>query len=54
MKERSVPETMVQRIVGFLTDIKNGQEEEISPDMENLLGRKSASLKQGLKVLFNL
>jgi NAD(P)H dehydrogenase (quinone) len=54
MKERGVPETMVQRIVGFLTDIKNGQEEEISPDMENLLGRKPASLKQGLKVLFNL
>lgn len=54
MKERGVPETMVQRIVGFLTDIKNGQEEEVSPDMENLLGRKPASLKEGLKVLFNL
>ena len=54
MKERGVPETMVQRVVGFLTDIKNGQEEEVSPDMENLLGRKPASLKEGLKVLFNL
>jgi len=54
MKERGVPETMVQRVVGFLTDIKNGQEEEVSPDIENLLGRKPASLKEGLKVLFNL
>ena len=54
MKERGLPETMVQRIVGFLTDIKNGQEEEVSPELENLLGRKPASLKEGLKVLFNL
>lgn len=54
MKERGTPETVVQKIVGFLTDIKNGQEEEVSPDMENLLGRKPASLKEGLKVLFNL
>ena len=54
MKERGVPETIVQKVVGFLTDIKNGQEEEISPDMENLLGRKPTLLKEGLKVLFNL
>lgn len=54
MKERGTPEAMIQQIVGFLTDIKNGQEEEISPDLENLLGRESASLKEGLKVLFNL
>jgi NAD(P)H dehydrogenase (quinone) len=53
MKERGVPGTMIERIAGFLTDIKNGQEEEISPDLENLLGRKPASLKEGLKVLFN-
>ncbi len=54
MKERGVPEIMVQRVVGFMTDIKNGQEEEVSPDLENLLCRKPASLKEGLKVLFNL
>ncbi|WP_009629859.1 SDR family oxidoreductase [Synechocystis sp. PCC 7509] len=53
MEERGTTETVVQKIVGFLTDIKNGQEEEVSPDMENLLGRKPASLKEGLKVLFN-
>jgi NAD(P)H dehydrogenase (quinone) len=54
MKDRGTPELMVQRVVGFLTDIKNGQEADVSPDLENLLGRKPVSLKQGLKVLFNL
>ena len=54
MKERGTPEAMVQKVVGFLTDIKNGQEEEVSSDLENLLGRKPASLKEGLKFLFNL
>jgi NAD(P)H dehydrogenase (quinone) len=53
MKERGVPSATVQKIVGFLTDIKNGQEEEVSPDMENLIGRKPASLKEGLRVLFS-
>ena len=54
MNERGVPDLMIQRITGFLTDINNGQEDAISPDLENLLGRKPASLKEGLKVLFKL
>ena len=54
MKKRGVPEMMIERVTGFLTDIKNGQEEEISPDLENILGRKPTSLKEGLKALFNL
>jgi NAD(P)H dehydrogenase (quinone) len=54
MTERGTPSAVVQKIVGFLTDIKNGQEAEVSPDLENLLGRKPASLKAGLKVLFDL
>jgi NAD(P)H dehydrogenase (quinone) len=54
MKERGTPETVVEKIVGFLTDIKNGQEAEVSPDLANLLGRSPASIKEGLKVLFNL
>jgi NAD(P)H dehydrogenase (quinone) len=54
MQERGTPEIMVQRVVGFLTDIKNGQEAEVSPDLENLLGRSPAELQEGLKVLFNL
>jgi NAD(P)H dehydrogenase (quinone) len=54
MKERGAPEMMIERVTGFLNDIKNGQEEEVSPDLENLLGRKPASLREGLKGLFNL
>jgi NAD(P)H dehydrogenase (quinone) len=54
MTERGTPKTVVEKIVGFLTDIKNGQEAEVSSDMETLLGRKPASLQEGLKVLFNL
>ncbi len=54
MLERGVPEIVVGRVVGFMTDIKNGQEDEISPDLEQLLGRKPATLEEGLKVLFKL
>lgn len=54
MQERGTPAIMVQRVVGFLTDIKNGQEEDVSLDLKNLLGRSPAKLKEGLKVLFNL
>ena len=54
MQARGLPALIVERIVGFLTDIKNGQEEDVSPDLENQLGRKPASLKEGLKTLFNL
>ncbi|RYX99989.1 SDR family oxidoreductase [bacterium] len=54
MKERGLPELIIQKITGFLTDIKNGQEDEISADLENLLGRKPKSLKEGLKSFYNL
>lgn len=54
MKERGTPSAVVEKIVGFLTDIKNGQEAEVSQDLANLLGRSPASLQEGLKVLFNL
>ena len=54
MKSRGVPETMIPRMVGFITDIKNGQEERIIPDLQNILGRKPATLKEGLKQLFHL
>ena len=54
LKERGLPEMMIQRITGFLTDIKNGQEAEVSGDLEYLLGRKPVSLMQGIKTLFHL
>ena len=54
MQQRGVPELAIERTIGFMTDIKNGQEEEVSPELENLLGRKPASLREGLKALFKL
>ncbi len=54
MKERGVPEAVIQKVVGFITDIKNGQEEEVTSELENLLGRKPATLKEGLKTLYQL
>ncbi|MBC3787570.1 SDR family oxidoreductase [Spirosoma utsteinense] len=51
---RGVPDVIVQRVIRFLTDIKNGQEDDVYPDLENLLGRKPASLREGLKGLYNL
>lgn len=52
MKEKGLPELMVQKIIDFNTDIKNGQEAEVTNDLENKLGHKPASLKEGLKTLF--
>jgi len=54
MQARGVPEMMVQRMFGFMTDIKNGQEEEVSSDLEQLLGHKPTSLRDGLKTLFKI
>ena len=54
MKGRGVPESQIRKTAGFMTDIKNGQEQEVTSDLENQLGRKPASLKEGLKTLFNL
>jgi NAD(P)H dehydrogenase (quinone) len=54
MLERGTPEIVTQRVIGFMTDIKNGQEDEISLDLEQLLGRKPTLLEAGLKMLFKL
>ncbi len=53
MLERGVPAHVVQRVIGFMTDIKNGQEDQISPDLERLLGREPTGLEAGLRVLYN-
>lgn len=54
MKQRNVPEPLVQKIVDFVTDIKNNQEADIYSDLGKALGREPASLKEGLKILFHL
>ncbi len=54
MQPTGVPELMVNKIIDFNTDIKNGQEDEVAPDLEEKLGRKPATLADGLKLLFDL
>jgi NAD(P)H dehydrogenase (quinone) len=54
MLGRGVPAVVAQRVVGFITDIKNGQEDEVGSDLERLLGRRPTPLAQGLKTLFGL
>jgi NAD(P)H dehydrogenase (quinone) len=54
MKGRGLPDDLIQRITDFTIDIANGQESEVSHDMENLLGRKPTPLKDGLKTIFKL
>ncbi len=54
MRERGVPEAMARVFYGFYCDIRDGQLDEVPPELEGLLGRKPASLKAGLKALFNL
>ncbi len=54
MKETGLPERMIKLIADFNIDIKNGQEDEVTSEMEQALGRKPISLKEGLKILFGL
>nr|WKN37248.1 SDR family oxidoreductase [Tunicatimonas sp. TK19036] len=54
MMPTGLPENMVKKIIDFNTDIKNNQEAEITHELEEKLGRKPTSLKDGLKDLFEL
>lgn len=52
--ERGLPQINVEIVSGFSADIKNKQYELIYSDMEELLGRKPASLKDSLKEIYQL
>ncbi len=54
MKEKGLPEPMVKKIVDFNLHIRNGQEAEVTHELEQHLGRKPTPLKEGLKILFEL
>jgi len=54
LKEFGLPEIVVLLVTGFSADIKNHQFEIVTKHLEKLLGRKPASLKEGLKEVFNL
>lgn len=49
-----LPEFAIFMTNGFSLDTRNGQFSEVSGDLENLLGRKPADLKTGLKEIFGL
>lgn len=52
MKQRELPDVAINKMGGFLLDIKNNQEAVVNNDLENKLKRKPAKLKEGLKILF--
>lgn len=54
LKERGVPVQIAHHVLDSMIDIKNGQEDVVTTDLENTLGRKPATLREGLKILFNL
>ncbi|WP_375436557.1 SDR family oxidoreductase [uncultured Hymenobacter sp.] len=54
MHERGVPELAIERTIGFMTDIKHGQEAEVHSDLETALGRQPTALTEGLKLLYKL
>ena len=54
LKEFGLPEIVVLLVTGFSADVKNHQFEIVTEDLEKLLGRKPASLKEGLKEVYDL
>ena len=54
MRARGVPGPMAVLLYGFYADIRDGQLDEVTPELEQLIGRRPASLEAGLKALFDL
>ncbi len=52
LKELGLPQIVVLLVTSFSADVKNHQFEIVTRDMEKLLGRKPASLKEGLREVF--
>jgi NAD(P)H dehydrogenase (quinone) len=49
---RGLPEPIARQTVGFFADIRDNQLDETSADLQTLLGRPPASLRDGLGELF--
>ncbi|RSK33097.1 SDR family oxidoreductase [Hymenobacter metallilatus] len=54
LQAQGLPNAVVHLLAGFLTDIKNGQESTVSPELADVLGRPPTPLKEGLKAIFKL
>jgi NAD(P)H dehydrogenase (quinone) len=49
-----MPEHLARRFLGFYSDIRDGQLDETSTDLQALLGREPATLQEGLRELFEV
>lgn len=54
LKAAGVPDMYVAIVAGFAADIKAHQYEAVSSDLENLIGRKPAKLKESLQKIYDL
>lgn len=54
MRQRNVEEALTQKILDFITDIKNNQEAEVTNELAFYLGRKPTRLNEGLKLVLAL
>jgi NAD(P)H dehydrogenase (quinone) len=54
MRQRGVPEAAIQLSADFHREVRCGLLDEVSPEMERWLGRRPASLKDGLRTLFEV
>jgi NAD(P)H dehydrogenase (quinone) len=52
LRDKNVPEHFISLYSAFVTDFKNNQYEKVTNDLEKLLGRKPATLKEALKELY--
>lgn len=52
MKQYGVPDYLIDLVNGFSVDTKNGLLEASSTDLQTLLGRKPATLKEGLQAIY--
>lgn len=54
MTAGGMPAPAAEKVLAFNVDIRNGQEDEVTGELEQALSRKPTGLKEGLKGLFNL
>ncbi len=54
LQQRNMPPPVIKKIVDFNTDIEQNQESQVTDHLEKILGRKPATLENGLKKLFAL
>ncbi|WP_045689490.1 SDR family oxidoreductase [Hymenobacter sp. AT01-02] len=54
LRAQGLPAVAVERITGFLTDIKNDQESTVTTELADWLGRPPTPLREGIKEIFKV